>query len=81
MTLTPATASVAVGKTTQLAAVVAPEDATNKSITFKSSDNTLATVDGKGLVTAVKAGEATITVTTADGGKIATSKIAITEPA
>jgi hypothetical protein len=57
-----------VGKTVQLTAVVEPEDATNKDVTWSSSNESVATVDASGLVTAVSAGEATITVTTVDGG-------------
>lgn len=45
---------------------VAPADATNKAVTWESSDPTVATVTG-GVVTALAAGEAVITVTTVDG--------------
>lgn len=56
------------GKNAQLTAVVAPETADNKTVQWTSSDNGVATVDENGSVTAVKAGTATITVTTMDGG-------------
>ena len=46
-------------------------------MTWKSSDAAVATVDANGKVTAVKAGEATITVTTEDGGKTATCKVTV----
>lgn len=56
------------GKTIQLNAVVEPEDATNKGITWSTGDATVATVDEEsGLVTAVSEGETIITVTTEDG--------------
>jgi hypothetical protein len=57
-----------VGETVQLTAVVEPEDATDKSVTWSSSNEDVATVDETGLVTAVAEGEAEITVTTNDGG-------------
>lgn len=69
--------SLVEGEEAVLAATVAPDDATNKDVSWKSSDDAVATVaDGK--VTAVKAGSATITVTTADGGKTATCAVSVT---
>lgn len=63
-----ATTSLAVGASETLTATVAPENATNKNINYTSSDTTIATVTPKiGRITAVAAGEATITVTTEDG--------------
>ena len=64
------------GDETTLTATVNPDNATNKNVTWKSSDSSVATVvDGK--VTAVKAGSATITVTTEDGGKTATCEVKV----
>ncbi len=57
------------GGTVQFQAVVYPADATNKSVTWSSSDTSVAKVSASGLVTAVKAGTAEITVTTTDGKK------------
>ena len=68
------------GKTAQLTATVAPADATNQSVTWTSSDPTVATVDMNGLVTAVAPGSATITVTTTDGEKTATCAVTVTIP-
>lgn len=76
--VTPTSASIAVGAKKKLSPIVAPSDATNTDVTWTSSDATIATVDSKGLVTGVKAGNATITATTADGGKTATSAITVT---
>jgi len=56
-----------VDSTSQLTAVVAPSDASNKSVTWSSSDISKATVSADGLVTAVAPGDVTITVTTVDG--------------
>ena len=58
--------------TRQLVGVVAPSDATNRNVTWTSEDDTIATVDANGLVTAVSEGAVLITVTTVDGGYIAT---------
>lgn len=66
VTLSDATATITAGQTQTLTATVAPEDATNKTVTWSSSDEAIATVED-GVVTAVSAGAATITVTTVDG--------------
>lgn len=81
VTIDPKTASIEVGKTQQLTPTITPSNATNKNVTYKSSDESKATVDAKGLVTGVAAGESTVTVTTADGNKTDTSVITVTEPA
>ena len=70
-----------VGATTQLAATVAPSNATNKNVSWSSSDETVATVDATGLVTAVGEGTATITVTTVDGGYAADCAVTVTSTA
>lgn len=81
VTLDQATLSLEVGKTGTLKVTVAPETATNKEVTFASSDATIASVDNTGKVTAVKAGTADINVTTTDGKKTAKCTITVTEPA
>ncbi|WP_376716926.1 Ig-like domain-containing protein [Enterococcus dongliensis] len=78
MTLNKTTATLAVGATETLSATVAPDDATDKSVQFTSSDVTVATVTPiQGKVTAVAAGTATITATTANG-KTAVCEVAVT---
>ncbi|MBD5247960.1 MAG: leucine-rich repeat protein [Barnesiella sp.] len=54
-------------ETVQLVATVMPDDATDKSVTWASADEAVATVDENGLVTAVAKGTTTITATTVDG--------------
>ena len=66
-----------VGETTILKAVVEPTTATNKKVTWSSSDDKVATIDSNGQVKGIKEGEATITATTEDGNKKATLKITI----
>lgn len=68
-----------VGATLQLTATVAPENADVKDVEWSTSDAKIATVSATGLVTAVAKGEATITVTTKDGGKTATCKVKVVE--
>ena len=81
ITLNKTTASVGKGKTMQLTATVTPTNATNKAVTWKSSNTKIATVSSTGKVTAKSAGTVTITCTAKDGsGKKATCKVTVTEP-
>ncbi|MDE5781511.1 MAG: Ig-like domain-containing protein, partial [Lachnospiraceae bacterium] len=66
------------GKTFGLVATVTPSNATDKSVTWSSSDENVATVKD-GVVTAVAVGKATITVTTKDGGKTAVCTVNVSE--
>ena len=79
VTLNKTSTSIQVGGTETLTATVLPEDATNQNVTWKSDKPEIASVDANGKVTGVKAGEATITVTTEDGGKTATCKVTVSE--
>lgn len=66
--------SIYEGESTVLTATVSPENASDKTVSWTSSDQSVATVtDGK--ITALKAGSATITVKTNDGGKTANCKV------
>lgn len=69
-----------VGETVQLSATVEPANATEKSISWKTDDSSIANVDGKGLVTAVKGGSTTISVITKDGNMTAKFTITVKEP-
>lgn len=63
--------------TAQLVATVTPEDATDKSVTWASTNVAVATV-AEGLVTAVAVGKANITVTTADDAFTAICEVEVT---
>lgn len=67
------------GATRALTATVAPPNASNKGVTWRSSATAIATVDTKGNVKGIKKGTATITATTADGNKTATCTVTVTE--
>lgn len=64
-----------VGSTRKLSATVAPANATDRAMSWKSSDTSVATVDASGTVKAAKAGTATITATA--GGKSASVKVTV----
>ena len=78
VTLDKTTLSLQEGATGNLVATVAPSTATDKTVTFASSDAAIATVDNTGKVTAVKPGAADITVTTKDGSKTAKCELTVT---
>ena len=78
VTLDPTELSLFTGESKTLTATVAPNNATNKNVTWGSNNTDVATVKG-GTVTAVKAGEATITVKTVDGGYTATCTVTVTD--
>ena len=80
VSLTPASLSLFTGDTATLTATVQPSNATNQNVTWSSDKPDVATVDAAGKVTAVGAGTATITVTTADGSKQATCSVTVTRP-
>lgn len=65
------------GQTSTLTATIAPANASNKTVTWQSSDPAVATVSANGVVTAVTVGSAVITVTTADGGKTAVCNVQV----
>lgn len=79
VTLNKTTLSLVVGATETLVATILPANATNKNVTWSSSDSTIATVDTKGKVVAVKAGTTEITVNTVDGNKTAKCTLTVNE--
>ena len=72
------TLSLGEGETARLSASVTPENASDKTVSWTSSDESVASVGSNGEVTGVKAGSATITVTTKDGGFNAVCNITVT---
>lgn len=79
VSLNKTTLTLALGTTEQLIATIAPEDATNKKVTW-TSDSKAASVTEDGTVKADTVGTATITVTTEDGGYTATCVVTVPEP-
>lgn len=80
VTLSQTTLDLKVGDSSvTLTATVAPDNATNKKVTWSSSNANVATVDQSGKVTAVGKGTAKITVKTEDGGKTAECTVTVTE--
>lgn len=70
-------ATVNAGESIQLNATVTPEDATDKTVTWSSSDTNIAIVNDEGRVTGVADGEAVITVRTNEGGKEAKCTVTV----
>ena len=77
VTVTPTNQTINVGKTFTITPTVTPDNATDKNIIWTSSDDTIATVDDNGKVTALMEGTATITATTNDGGFTASCVITV----
>ena len=78
ITLDQTSLSLNSGTTAQLSATISPEDAI-ATITWTSSDESIATVDQNGLVTAVASGTCTITATTSVSGKTATCEVTVVQ--
>ena len=79
VTLSPNVMNLNVGATGTLTADVVPANATNKNVTWSSSNNTVATVSTSGLVTAVSSGNAAITVTAVDGNFAAQCAVTVSQ--
>lgn len=77
ISLTESTLTILEGNKHTLFATITPSNATNRSITWTTSDNTVATVDSAGEISAVGVGNATITATTVDGGFTATCSVTV----
>lgn len=68
------------GGTRQLTVTIEPSDADNQDVIYTSDDDSVASIDESGLVTAHSQGTATITVTTDDGGFTDTATVNVTNP-
>jgi len=78
ITVAPSSKTLAVGGSQQLTATASPDNALDKTVTWSTSNGSVATVSSTGLVTAVAAGTATITATANDGsGKTGTCSITV----
>lgn len=77
VSIAPSDPTVKVGNTLTLTATVSPDDAEIKTFTWSSSNPAVATVSNAGVVTPVKHGKTTITVTTTDGNKTASREITV----
>ena len=77
VTLDKTTLELTAGAVGQLTATFTPEDATDQTVTWSSSNSGVVTVDQNGTLEAVAAGTATITVKTTDGGYTATCKVTV----
>jgi hypothetical protein len=80
ISISPASATLNVGGTQQLTAIMTPANATNKVVSYSSSNTSVATVSSYGVVTAVGAGTAVITSVTQDGSKTATCNVSVATP-
>lgn len=80
VTLDAGEVTLTVGEQIALTASVTPTNATNRNVTWSSGNATVATVDANGKITARRAGNATITVTTEEGGKTATCRAIVGAP-
>ena len=68
---------LSVGDTETLIATIYPENATNQTVSWSSSNTAVATIDEDGVITALAEGITTITVTTEDGEFTATCEVAV----
>ena len=77
ISVTPTNANLVEGQTLELTAEVSPANASDKTVSWSSDNEAVATVNANGNVEAIASGSATITVTTNDGGFTATSELTV----
>ncbi len=78
--ISPALKSLEPGETWQMIPFVYPSNATDPSVSWRSTDEVVVTVDADGLVTALAEGMATILATTVDGAFSAQGAVTVTAP-
>ncbi|MBO5578784.1 MAG: Ig-like domain-containing protein [Bacilli bacterium] len=79
VSLNETTLNMETGDRYTLLATVLPSNASDKSVNWSSNNDSVATVDSKGKITAVSAGQVIITATTTDGGLTASCTVSITQ--
>lgn len=77
--VSPESVKVNKGKTANLEATISPHNAADKTVTWKSGDKSIATVDSTGKVTGKKVGKTKVTATTKNGKK-ATASVTVDDP-
>lgn len=75
--ISPSSLTMLVGNSYQLSTIILPENATNKNVTWASTDSNIVTVDNDGVVTATGEGSADIIITTEDGALTSTCTITV----
>lgn len=68
-----------IGETEQLKAIVEPEDAENKNVTWESSNKSVCSVSSNGTAVALSYGKSVVTATTEDGGYVAVCVVTVSE--
>ena len=79
VSVSPSVASIEINESVTLSETVSPSNATNKSVSWSSSNTSIAVVNSAGVVTGVAEGSAVITVATTDGGFSAQTDISVTD--
>ena len=77
VSIDPTTASVSIGASRTLQAIVVPNNATNQSVVWGSDNTSIATVDTQGIVTGVAIGTTNITATTVDGNFVSSCAVTV----
>ena len=77
LTIVPEKLTMYTGDTAKITATVMPADASNKTVIWSSNDESIATVNANGIVTAKAVGETTIVATTVDGNHTATCRVTV----
>ncbi|WP_175574454.1 HYR domain-containing protein [Algoriphagus marinus] len=77
ISVNPGSAEIILDKSVQLTATIQPSNASNKAVTWSTSNSSIASVNSNGLVTGNAAGEAIITATSVDGGFTASATIKV----
>jgi predicted phage tail protein len=77
ISISPTKASLGISKTLQITSTLSPSDASNKTVTWTSSDPTIVRVSSTGLVTGIKSGSVNIIAKSQDGSFTAISQITV----